>query len=75
MSLLAEIEAQQSSRGGTCGVSLLRLSDADRADFDGAIANAAIQATAIARALKARGHTIGEDAIQRHRRKACSCPH
>jgi len=53
-------------------LSVLEGQDAD--DLRTAIADDAITAAAIARALNQRGIEIGQESIQRHRRGACACP-
>ena len=76
MSLLDDIEAETTGTGPRCTVALLLrgLTDDDRADLETALANPAIPASAIHRALHKRGHSIGDTTLQRHRRGTCRCP-
>ena len=75
MSLLAEAAALTTRQGGKCGVGLLEqtLESADRAEFLDAIASS-VDATALSRALELRGHEVGANTTQRHRRGDCKCP-
>lgn len=73
-SLLDEARALTKRPGSTCGVELLFLHRPDlEAQLREALA-ANIDATAIARALKAKGVDVSADALRRHRSKSCKCP-
>jgi hypothetical protein len=74
--LLDEIMALNNGRPGTvCGVAKMYevLPDDDANALKQAIANPLIKATAIARALKARGYQITDGTVTRHRRQECVC--
>ena len=76
MSFLDEARAA-SKIGPRCGIArvLAALDDDLRADVEAAIADASINASAIAKALKARGvQGVPSDSTwQVHRRGACKC--
>lgn len=72
--LSAAIAANSTRPGGTCTFATLRLSEADQADLDAALANRSIPSTVIARGLTAIGHKIGDSTVQRHRKGDCGCP-
>jgi hypothetical protein len=74
--LLDEILAHNQGRPGTtCGISKLyeALPDDDANALKQAIGDPMIKATAIARALKARGYQITDGTVTRQRRKECVC--
>lgn len=74
--LLDEIMEHNLGRPGTiCSIQKLydTLPKDDAQALRQAIADPMIKATAIARALKARGHQINDSVVSRHRRKECVC--
>ena len=74
--LLDEIMALNNGRPGTvCGIAKLyeALPAEDTEALKKAIADPMVKATAIARALKARGYQITDSVVTRHRRKECVC--
>jgi len=73
--LLDEVAAERKSKGSACAVAQIRaaLTADDAADLDLVLDNPAVQGASIARALTNRGHRIGQQSIQRHRRKDCNC--
>lgn len=74
--LLEEILANNQGRTGTvCAVKkvLNSMSADDAKVLRDAIDNPLIKATAIYKALKARGFQISDGTISRHRRKECVC--
>jgi hypothetical protein len=46
----------------------------DQATLTAALANPALTSAHITRALRAEGHTIGEDTVRKHRTGDCACP-
>lgn len=55
---------------------LLRTLEADDATaLLGAVDNLDVTAVNLAHVLRSNGHLISADAVRRHRRGACSCPH
>lgn len=59
-----------------CSIALM-LADMPAADRDtvtAAFANVRLTGTGIAEALKANGYPVSASSVQRHRRKACTCP-
>ena len=73
---LADAIAEATRRPGTlCTVGRVRdaLNDADRAALDAALADPAISAQQIMRALRAEGHEATRSPIERHRRGDCAC--
>ena len=75
MSLLDEMRAEAVQKGPACSVRLLLdgLAPDDRADLQSAFADATIPTTIIAKVLHKRGHIIGPESLQRHRRGSCRC--
>ena len=73
-SLLEEAQALTKRPGTVCSVALLarRLDETERAELDEAIASD-ISATAISKALKARGIDLSYATINRHRASRCVC--
>ena len=74
--LLEEILSFNQGRAGTvCGVKkvLDSMPEADAKAVLEALADPLIKATAIYKALKARGYQITDGTISRHRRKECVC--
>lgn len=75
--LLAEItELAESSRPGPkCTLTLAKgvLDESDAADLEAALADQAITNAVIAKALRARGFNVADQAVARHRRKVCAC--
>lgn len=57
----------------TMGQLLASMPKGDRDDLLAAMANPAIQHTAIVRALRAHGYPVKPTAVPRHRRGECSC--
>ena len=73
MSLTDDIESSRRRQGGTCTVpALVDAVGADRDDLLAALASDT-PSTAIARALRGRGHYIGSTTLNRHRRGDCRC--
>ncbi len=71
---VAELAA---ARGPLCTVQSLRLSltDEDRDELDGLLANPAIYSTTLSGAIeKTLGTKLGPNTITRHRKRACACP-
>lgn len=75
MGLRDEIRQQTHSKGPKCSVRLLvdSLESEDAADLVAALDDHAVMSSHIAKALKARGHSMSDHTISRHRRKVCSC--
>ena len=75
MSLLEDVEAHVIRHGPKCGVVtfLATLEEPFRTEASEAIDNTSVQATALARALKARGLRLSDFIINRHRAGKCSC--
>lgn len=74
--LLDEILAHNNNRPGTvCGIAKMYevLEPDDAEALKTAVNDPMVKATAIARALKGRGHQINESVVTRHRRKECVC--
>lgn len=78
MGLLGEVRSAQAAhrRGGRCSVSVAidAMEGQDRKDLMAALADESIYGSTLSRVLKARGHRVPPEAIQRHRRGACACP-
>ena len=74
MSLLEEAQGLQRRAGATCSVQALldRLGPSEQAELAEAIASP-VQAVALSKALRARGHEVGDQSIARHRRGDCQC--
>lgn len=69
-------KAQQDFRKGpSCTVGVVLAAHAEAAKIKTAIDDRSIPGTIISRALAETGTKIGAEAIQRHRRGACSCEH
>jgi hypothetical protein len=75
MSLADEALRGRTRKGPGCDTGLLldRLTEPDRSELLEALADPTVQATALARVLRARGYDIGSWSLQRHRREACRC--
>ena len=75
MSLADEARELAGQVGGTCSVArlLASLPESDRDEYEEAFADRRIEAKALARALKGRGHEISEYTIRRHTRGDCKC--
>lgn len=75
MSLLDEVDALVGGKPGPrCGAGLLlnELDEPTRADLLALLAGSA-RLSAIAVALKNRGHKVGAQTLGRHRKGICSC--
>lgn len=67
-------KAQQEFRKGpVCTVAVVLAAHPEADKIKAAISERAIPGTIIARALAESGSKVGSEAIQRHRRGACSC--
>ena len=76
MSLMNEItQAGGNARGPRCPVAILlsQMSEDDSADLAAAVADPGYTAAQISRALRVRGHNVGQQSIARHRREICAC--
>jgi len=76
VSFIDEVRAHTTRQGGVCSVShaLGNMDDDLRPQVEAAMADPALEGTAIARALKVKyGIDVPSAAIQRHRRGACAC--
>ena len=78
MSTLREALAAEKAafrKGPACSleVTLSKLSADDVAELNAYLDDAAVPATAIARALQKEGHVVRAQAVQRHRSKQCRC--
>ena len=74
MGLLDEVrEVQRQAKIIRCPIVTLNLSEDDRAELEHAIADETIQASTLAKVLRARGHSISDDALRRHRGGRCAC--
>ena len=74
--LLDEIMEHNHGRAGTvCGIQKLydSLPKDDAQALRQAIADPMVKATAISKALKARGYHVADGVVSRHRRKECVC--
>lgn len=73
MSLLDEARALPIGKP-RCSVGQLieSLGPGEKAELEEALA-ASVFATSLATALKARGHTVSAESLQRHRRGGCQC--
>lgn len=74
--LLNDINAFNTARNlPICGYKAVCavIDESDIKDLDTALNDPTIQAVAIERALRHRGHTISANTIRRHRRGDCSC--
>jgi hypothetical protein len=77
MGLLDDIRAHDTvGNRPRCRVELVlaEVTGDDLADLRTALADFTVPATAIANAIKARGHDLNAGSIARHRRGACACP-
>lgn len=76
MSLLEDVEAAMVPHGPKCGVArfLAGLDEPFRTEAAAAIDNTSVEATALSRVLKTRGHRLSDYIINRHRSGKCSCP-
>lgn len=78
MSLAAALEAEKaaSRKGPLCGIAKVQatLDPADLKALDGYLADRdGITSAVIYRALRAEGHTVGKNTIERHRKGECHC--
>lgn len=73
-SLLEEAQAFTKRPGTVCGVALLarRLDETEKAELDEAIASET-SASAVSKALEARGFYVNYQTISRHRAGRCVC--
>lgn len=71
MGLLDEIRKAQPA---PCRLSMIAtaLDESDRAELWQALAEPTVSAAVIARVLRARGHSISDDVVLRHRKNECS---
>ena len=77
MGLMDDIRAHDvSGNRARCSVEAMvaGVTGDDRADLMDALADHTVPATAIARAMQARGFDVKGGAVARHRRGACACP-
>lgn len=74
MSFADEVAAVSRRPGPQCSFARLTLPAEDAADLDAVLADATIPASAIAKALQARGVPIKQQTVTRHRQRDCSCP-
>lgn len=70
--IAAELHAMP---GPKCSIRtvLTKLNPEDHTELTQALQTDHIPSAAIARALKAEGHNIGESTVARHRKHGCSC--
>lgn len=74
MGLLDEVrEAQRQARIVRCKIQTLDLSDEDREELDAALSDDTVQASMLGKVLRARGHSVSDDALRRHRGRRCAC--
>lgn len=73
-SLLEEAQAHAKRPGSVCGIALLarRLDESETAELHEALASE-ISASALAKALEARGFYVNYQTISRHRAGRCVC--
>lgn len=76
MSLAALLLEVQAPKAPTCtvGVFLSHLDADERAEWEEALANDAIQHSTIANYCQQREIAVHADALSRHRRHICRCP-
>lgn len=69
------LQTQQVRIGRPCFTALWRetLAEADREQFDAALANPDIPTVVIHRTMKAMGYEFGDSAVKRHRSGGCKC--
>lgn len=74
-SLADAITANLPAKGPRCTVAGITaaLDPADLADLEAALHNPAVPGSAIAAGLRAVGHHVGNETLQRHRRGQCGC--
>lgn len=74
-SILDEFKASAATSGPSCAMGriLADMTKEDREHTKIALADVTIQSPAIARVLKNRGHTVGNETVRRHRKGSCSC--
>lgn len=73
-SFAEEVAANLARPGPRCTFTRIDLDREDRADLDRLLADATVPASAISRALIARGFGIKQQTVTRHRQRECSCP-
>ena len=75
MSLLEDIREESAAKGPPCGLQPLMdsLSTADRTDLETALADQSIYGSTIAKVLRARGYSLADATLRRHRKGDCSC--
>lgn len=74
VSFLDEVRALRSVTARcSMGKALAEMPDDLRTQVEAALDDPTLEGTAISKALAARGVKIGSGALQRHRRKVCSC--
>jgi hypothetical protein len=75
--LRAALEAEKAAfrKGPPCGIEIVysKIGKEDAAALGAYLADLEVPSTAIARALKADGHNVGAQAVQRHRSGVCRC--
>lgn len=77
MGLAEDLEtfaARRNSARCSIAIALGEMPKPDRDALDAAFANGRLSGTGIAAALKANGYEVSASAVQRHRRRACTCP-
>ena len=74
-SLLDAIREAMTPAGPRCAVRTVvaSLSPKDAATFAAVIPDHSITVAAIGRVLRARGSSVGDDALRRHRNQECAC--
>lgn len=60
--------------GPPCSFTKVVLDEDDAADLERLLADRFVPASAISRALIARGYAIKPQTVQRHRKRMCDCP-
>lgn len=75
MGILDEIHAQTTGANRPCKLHFIceQLGDEDGPELREALMNEAIPFSAIVRVLKARGISVADVTVRRHRMKACHC--
>jgi hypothetical protein len=75
VTLLDELRAASTRRGPHCSVDVLLNSiEPDLAkEVREAMVDSTITKTVLARGLRANGHRVTDEAVQRHSRGSCSC--
>ena len=75
MGLLDDFRNEPVRTGTYCRIQVIKeqLSDAERDDFDQALADRGITAAAIERVLARKSIRLNQNSITRHRRGECTC--